>query len=800
MADIKFVVSVDAEKGTATMARFTAEVKKSGDAGAGAGAQHATAAGKVSGLWKEMAIGQMVAQGVNKTFRAMKDFLGDSVKAATEAEDSQNALKAALEITGRSVEGNTEAYNDFAAAMMKETVYSDEAVRSAATLMLQLTDLDQKGVQRAIKGAAGLATTMGIDLNSATRMVTKAMEGQTTALRRAGIIVDENLPKEQKQAKMMEELDKLYARSTAEVKSMGGQLKQVGNYFDEVKEGVGGAIVGNEDFRKMVKSLSEGLIKFVDSDKFKLWLSALTEVIGSVIKFLGGLGKAVVDVENKLFGAKGWDDYVATQERVNGIIQEGINVQTLRRKVIDQDIMTGQEWAKALKGVGYSHAELVKQIKEGKFGEVAQAAFTELKTGTVAAKAAMDGAKPVINETGNALKAAAEKASALKGELKLVFATEVRDEIAQVEEAMRLFQGQLSPKSAGELKTKLDDLRASLKGNETEAEAVERTFKEVGIRTIPEMAQQAGILFAAMRRLDEEFKAGKVDVNEYKVKTKLLNDKLSDTAVLVTTQLPKSTRNLQAIWNASMGSMNLTTGAFTTKARIDFVALGEKWGVTMGKIKANWDLVSGQMNAVFQQAQTNKEIGIENEYKKRLDYINKTVTDEDAKAKAITALEAEFEIRRTSARRAGAKQQKVFGIMSAIINTAEAFTKALTAGPIIGPILAGLIAAMGAVQISLIRSQPIPMAKGGVFMRPTQMLSSTGQSFEFGEGGEAEILSPESKMRQVFRSELSAGARGGMKTDVRVYIGEREIEDFVVRTVNKNLKARRILVPGESLI
>lgn len=57
--------------------------------------------------------------------------------------------------------------------------------------------------------------------------------------------------------------------------------------------------------------------------------------------------------------------------------------------------------------------------------------------------------------------------------------------------------------------------------------------------------------------------------------------------------------------------------------------------------------------------------------------------------------------------------QKAMSITAAIINTAEAVTKALTLGPILGPIMAGAITALGAVQIGLIASQKF--ASGGLF-------------------------------------------------------------------------------------
>ena len=57
--------------------------------------------------------------------------------------------------------------------------------------------------------------------------------------------------------------------------------------------------------------------------------------------------------------------------------------------------------------------------------------------------------------------------------------------------------------------------------------------------------------------------------------------------------------------------------------------------------------------------------------------------------------------------------QKGISITQAIINTAEGVTSALKMGPILGPIMAAMIGAMGAVQIGLIAAQKF--ASGGLF-------------------------------------------------------------------------------------
>ncbi|MDD3535356.1 MAG: hypothetical protein PHC50_04335 [Candidatus Cloacimonetes bacterium] len=57
--------------------------------------------------------------------------------------------------------------------------------------------------------------------------------------------------------------------------------------------------------------------------------------------------------------------------------------------------------------------------------------------------------------------------------------------------------------------------------------------------------------------------------------------------------------------------------------------------------------------------------------------------------------------------------QRALAITQATINVAEGVTKALAMGPIIGPILAGVITTMGAVQIGIIKAQKF--AQGGLF-------------------------------------------------------------------------------------
>jgi hypothetical protein len=214
--------------------------------------------------------------------------------------------------------------------------------------------------------------------------------------------------------------------------------------------------------------------------------------------------------------------------------------------------------------------------------------------------------------------------------------------------------------------------------------------------------------------------------------------------------------------------------------------VAKEWQEKNAWIFESFRMVTDQMQGIFSQAQRNKEIALDNEYKKRLAIINATIKDEGERQKAIEALEAEYQIKRTSAQRAAAKSAKAVALMGAIVNVAEGVAKALSAAPPPWNIaLAAITAALGAIQIALIRAQPIPLAKGAIFTKPTKLFSQSGTSYEVGEGGEPEVLAPLSKIRGM------AGG-GTIHLTVPIYIGTEKIEERVIKIVNRSIGLKRI--------
>jgi hypothetical protein len=225
---------------------------------------------------------------------------------------------------------------------------------------------------------------------------------------------------------------------------------------------------------------------------------------------------------------------------------------------------------------------------------------------------------------------------------------------------------------------------------------------------------------------------------------------LRSTTTLIEGQIPAVAGYSGAVDNAAR---------HTALLRAELERLGllpktiEKLKVSFEQIAAAAQQVFSSFDAVFSQAQRNREIAIENEYKKRLAYINANVKDEAARQKAVITLEADYQIKRSSAAAAGAKQAKSVAMMEAVVNTASAVVSALKVfPPWLGIAFASVIGALGAAQIGLIAKQPIPLARGTVFTKPTLLPAR----YEVAEAGEPEIVSPKSTIRDAVREAWTA--------------------------------------------
>jgi hypothetical protein len=206
------------------------------------------------------------------------------------------------------------------------------------------------------------------------------------------------------------------------------------------------------------------------------------------------------------------------------------------------------------------------------------------------------------------------------------------------------------------------------------------------------------------------------------------------------------------------------------------------------------------VNQLVNQTYANKSQKMENDYNRQVDLINKSTMSEEEKAAALTALDEEFELKRRDLAAKQAKSQRTLSAANALISTFEAAAKAYTAGPIIGPILAGIITAMGLGLVAKIKSAPLPLAKGGIFDKPTLLPMLGGGTAQVAEAGEKEVVAPLSGLRR----ELGIG-RGGSGQDMIIHnhltvvLDGKALEAFIIKAVANGSQLGRMKIRSKVL-
>jgi hypothetical protein len=302
LAELYVIISANAEKFTRTMD----DVQK----------QVGTIGSKFSGLWKQVAAGVGVTWAIGKGFQQLTSFISSSVKEAAYAERIDKALAAAIETTGRNIEAYLPYFQQRASALQKQTIYTDEAIKETQALLVQLTKLDREGIDRATKGAMGLASVFGIDLTSAATIVAKALSGNYAALSRYGIKVKETATEGEKQAEILTKLEVMYGRATRETDSYSGATARLKNVFSELKEKLGEAITKNELVRDAIKRTAEIIEDQIPKVEkavqgWNLYWSAFKEGVDVVSK-LGEKEKELIPA----FGTEEWAKHLKATERL----------------------------------------------------------------------------------------------------------------------------------------------------------------------------------------------------------------------------------------------------------------------------------------------------------------------------------------------------------------------------------------------------------------------------------------------------------------------------------------------------
>lgn len=492
--------------------------------------------------------------------------------------------------------------------------------------------------------------------------------------------------------------------------------------------------------------------------------------LGKALRALSVAGKAMVGTLGILVAALGatiyytqkvraaQEELVKSEERVN----EQAQTQANRWAMVAKEAgLTTQEMMKMTRAYKGNYSEMFRAIKQGEVTEKLQKAY--IKT----IKILKGEMKAIPIEVKKAMDVFVDKFKA--GDY------EVDEMIKDIQYFIDQFKTakQEIPESLGAILKSLQDERAAMNAAAKALKAKEAAWKELvasyqsAIPTVEGVQLQFDALQEALKNVEE--KGGDVDavVKALEEKITALYEAGTIAAKIFGVDLPEGleelknkltevdeawdglmagdtpSERLSALQDAardaskdfqfitdivdSIGTAFTPLGMTTEEwvAALDKAAKSEAWRVqlegirefqkVLAEIIKYVDLVTSAWDAMWGQVHENQMARIDNEYQARKEAIDASLMSDQAKYFAVEKLDRELEKKRRAAERRMAIASKASSLVGAITNTAEAVTKALTAGPFIGPILAAIIGAMGAVQIALIAAQSIPaMAKGGI--------------------------------------------------------------------------------------
>lgn len=220
------------------------------------------------------------------------NFSQASIRAYQEQEAAVKKLDVAL---GRSSVG----LQRYATELQKTTVYSDELTIEAMSLVAAFTTSEEK-IKMITKAAAELSAAKGIDLVTATDLLTKSIFTNTNALRRQGIDVEGTRGSVERLESAVGSITELYGgQANAALDTYTGKLAKLNNELNEQQEEIGRnllpawvqinkwintAVKGMVDYGKIIDQylktgLLMGVIESEKLDMMKTYSSLKDEVV-----------------------------------------------------------------------------------------------------------------------------------------------------------------------------------------------------------------------------------------------------------------------------------------------------------------------------------------------------------------------------------------------------------------------------------------------------------------------------------------------------------------------------------------
>lgn len=254
----------------------TAEVAKVSDGIKKANTEVAKAQKQFSGMWAEVAKGNIAFNLINKAISGATDFIKGSVQASMEASAAMQQVQTNVNNAGFSYKELTGTIAEVQKRMIA-LGFDDEDASIAFSKLLQVTG-DVSQANKDLSLAADLARYKNIGLEESTQMLILAQNGNARALKAMGVEVSATATKQE----ILDAIQKRVANSAdAYSKTMKGQFDVLKVNMGNLQETVGDTI--NVFLAKLLPTINKVVSK-------------ITDIVTAISKFVYVNGDAIVQV------------------------------------------------------------------------------------------------------------------------------------------------------------------------------------------------------------------------------------------------------------------------------------------------------------------------------------------------------------------------------------------------------------------------------------------------------------------------------------------------------------------------
>lgn len=206
-------------------------------------------------------LGSQAVLGAVDKLREAFAFLGgelkDGVQAVMEEDLALQRLANSLALSGQYTEQAMLSLQDFADQMEVTANVEADLVAKNLALLSSLTRLDSEGLKQAQQAAIDMSAALGMDLQTATMLVAKGINGNTEAFKRYGIEIEKGQSSTENFSNVVNTLGQRFGGSAAgAMNTFSGALTSAQLSYDKFRDEIAKSIAQNPVVIAMIRELS----------------------------------------------------------------------------------------------------------------------------------------------------------------------------------------------------------------------------------------------------------------------------------------------------------------------------------------------------------------------------------------------------------------------------------------------------------------------------------------------------------------------------------------------------------------